>query len=193
MLKIIFSYLTIFNILQFIYPFLIEMNIKLNILKLKGILNIKLFNKIKFTLKFRIKNGFIYIYFKKKEKKVKISEKNVSFLFFENIFKEAYFRQQYLSLGVSSNFGYKLDSCTTATTSGALEVITLGILAKIKNNKKSAHIFTKIEPKYNEDIFNVRLDQIVRISVFDILYVLIYTIIKTWGEYEKREYKSRRA
>ena len=28
MWKIIFSYLTIFNILQFIYPFLIEFNIK---------------------------------------------------------------------------------------------------------------------------------------------------------------------
>ncbi|MFQ6752216.1 MAG: hypothetical protein ACLRFL_01440, partial [Clostridia bacterium] len=97
------------------------------------------------------------------------------------------------SLGVASNFGYRLDSCTTATVSGVLDVITLGILAKIKNNKKSAHIFTKIEPKYNDDIFNMRLEQVVRISVFDILYVLVYTIIKTWGEYEKRKRKSRRA
>ena len=193
MVELIFSFLTILNILQFIYPFLVEFDIKLNILKLKGIFTIKLFNKLKLSVKFRIKNGYIYVYFKKKEKKLKISEKNISFVFILNLFKELYFREQFLSLSVISNFGYNLDACATATTSGIIDVITKGTLAKIKNNKKSAHIFTKIEPKYNEDIFNVRLNQIFRISTFDLIYTFIYTIIITWSGNEKRKYKSRRA
>lgn len=179
MWEIVFLFLMFLNVMQFIYPFLVEVDIKLNILKLKGVFYIKIFNRMKFTIKFRIKNGFIYIYKKRKEKKIKISKKDVSFLFFVNLAKELYFRQQYLSLSTVSRFGYNIDSCVTATVSGYIDVISKGILSKIKNNKKSAHIFTKIEPIYNEDIFNFRINNVVRISVLDIIYTLVYTVLTT--------------
>ncbi len=193
MWTLIFLFLTILNILQFIYPFLVEVDIRINILKLKGVFIIKFFNKLKIKLKFRIKHGYIYIYFKKKEKKLKISQNNVSFVFIINLFREFYFREQLLSMSLSSSFGYNLDSCITATTSGYLDIIQKGILAKIKNNKKSAHIFTKIDPKYNEDIFNLRFNQIIRVSVVDIIYTLLVTLIKTWSGNEKRKRKFRKA
>ena len=178
MWRLIFSFLTFLNIMQFIYPFLIKFEIKCNILKFKGGISIKFFNKIKFEIKFRVKNGYVYIYFNNKERKEKISKKNINIMFVLNLVKQLYFRQQWLDFIVTSNFGFVLDSCITATTCGAIDVVSNSILGKVKNNKKSAHIFVNIEPKYNEDIFNIKIENTTRISIFDIIYTLIITIIK---------------
>jgi len=67
----------------------------------------------------------------------------------------------------------------TATTCGYIDVFSKCVLSKVKNNKKSAHIFVDVHPKYNEDIFNFRFVYEMRMSVVDILYTLIYTGIKT--------------
>lgn len=185
MWRLIFLFSTILNILTIIYPFLIKLDIRLNVLKLKGNINILIFNKIKFNFKFRVKNGYIYLYFKKKEKKLKISRKNINFVFLINFLKHVNFRQQLLNFNFKSNFGYNLDSCVTATTCGAIDVFMKSILSKVKNNKKSAHIFVDVEPKYNQDIFNVRIIGEIRISIFDIIYAFIFTLIYTWRDYEK--------
>jgi hypothetical protein len=179
MWRLIFSFLTFLNIWQFIYPFLIKFEIKCNILKLKGVFLIKLFNKIKFEFKFRIKNGYIYIYFKNKEIKEKISKQNVNVIFIFNLIKQIYFRHQLLNCNLISNFGYSLNSCVSATVCGYIDVFSKCIFSKIKNNKKSAHIFVCVQPKYNEDIFNFRFVYEIRMSFFDILYTFIYAIFKT--------------
>lgn len=179
MWHLIFSFLTFLNIWQFIYPFLIKFEIKCNILRLKGQLNIIFFNKIKFDFKFRIKHGYIYIYFKNKEVKEKISNNNINIILISNLIKQLYFRHQLLNCNLTSNFGFVLDSMITATICGYIDVFSKCILSKIKNNKKSAHIFVDVNPKYNEDVFNIRVIYEMRMSVFDILYTLIYTGIKT--------------
>ena len=176
---LIFLFLTFLNIWQFIYPFLIKFDIKLNVLKLKGVFLIKLFNKFKLEFKFRIKNGYIYLYFKNKEVKEKLTDKNFNVLFILNLARQVYFRHQLLNLNIVSNFGFVLDSCATATMCGLIDVASKGVLSKIKNNKKSAHIFVEVNPKYNEDIFNLRLVYEIRMSVVDIIYTIIYTIIET--------------
>ena len=179
MWHLIFSFLTFLNIWQFVYPFLIRVEIKLNALKLKGGLSVKFFNKIKFEFKFRVKNGYIYIYFNNKERKEKIDKKNINILFISNLIKQLYFRHQLLNCNLISNFGFMLDSMVTATTCGVIDVVSKGLLSKVKNNKKTANIFVEVNPKYNEDIFNFRFVYEMRMSVVDIIYTLVSTIIKT--------------
>ncbi|MBR6778788.1 MAG: hypothetical protein IKM43_01375 [Clostridia bacterium] len=191
MWHLIFLFSTIMNILSFIYPFLLQFDVRFNILRLKGSVAIKIFNKFKFEFKIRIKNGYVYINHKKKIRKEKISNKNVKVLFILELIKQLYFREQVLQLNVVSNFGYVNNSATTAVTSGFIDVMCKSILSKIKNNKKLSHIFVSVEPKYNEDIFNIRIINTVRISVVDIIYTLIYTKINTWRKYEKdRKYST---
>ena len=55
---LIFLFSTIMNILTIIYPFLISFDVRFNILRLKGSVTIKIFNKIKLEFKIRIKNGY---------------------------------------------------------------------------------------------------------------------------------------
>jgi hypothetical protein len=64
----------------------------------------------------------------------------------------------------------------TANICGYLDVLSKSFLGKLKNNKKSAHIFVDVNPKYNEDVFNVRLNTATRISVFDLIYSFFYTV-----------------
>ena len=73
----------------------------------------------------------------------------------------------------------------TAVVCGYIDVVGKSLLSKLKNNKKSSHIFIDIEPQYNQDIFNVRLMNTIRMSVFDILYSLVYTLFGVWRNYEK--------
>lgn len=176
---LIFSFLTFLNIWQFVYPFLIKFEIKLNALKLKGGISVKFFNKIKFEFKFRVKNGYIYIYFNKKEIKEKIDNKNINIVFILNLIKQLYFRHQLLNCNINSNFGFVLDSMVTACVCGFIDVMSKCVLSKVKNNKKSAHIFVEVNPKYNEDIFNLRLIYEMRMSVVDIIYTFTCAIIET--------------
>ena len=67
----------------------------------------------------------------------------------------------------------------TASTCGFIDVVSKGILAKVKNNKKLAHIFVDVNPKYNEDIFNFRLEYEMRMSVVDIIYTFVCAIVQT--------------
>ncbi len=179
MWHLIFFFLNAMNILSFVYPFLIKFDIRFNILKLKGIIKLTFFNKITLELKIRIKHGYIYINHKKKESKVKISNKNFKFVFITKLIKQLYFREQLLNFNLVSNFGYSNDSMITAVGAGNIDVLTKAIMGKIKNNKKSAHIFVSVEPKYNQDIFNFRIINEIRISVFDFIYTLFVTIFRT--------------
>lgn len=174
-----------------IYPFIIKIEIKFNLIKLKGVFYIKILNKFVLLFKFRIKNGYVYIYHKNKERKEKIIDNNPNIIFFLNLIKQIYFREQLVNLEFRSNFGYSLDSCITATGCGYVDVITKCVFAKIKNNKKMAHIFVLVEPKYNEDILNIKFDSSIRISIFDILYSFIYAKIYFWRSYGRR--KKRKA
>ena len=60
-----------------------------------------------------------------------------------------------------------------------IDVLSKCVLSKVKNNKKSAHIFVEVNPKYNEDIFNIRLIYEMRMSAVDIIYTLFFTIFRT--------------
>lgn len=179
MWRLIFSFLFFLNIWQFIYPFLIQFEIRCNILRLKGTVFVKFFNKIKLEMKFRVKNGYVYIYYKNKERKEKISNKNINIVFILNLVKQLYFRHQLLEANVLSNFGYVNNSMLTASVCGAVDVISKCFICKLKNNKKSAHIFVSVNPKYNEDIFNIKFSYMMRMSAVDIIYTLTLTIIKT--------------
>lgn len=185
MWRLIFLFSTVMNILSFIYPFLVQFDIKFNILRLRGEVVIKIFNKIKFEFKIRIKHGYIYINHKTKERKEKISNKNFNFVWFLSLINQLYFREQFLDLTFMANFGIVLDARVTAVVCGYIDSIAKGAIGSLKNNKKSSHIFVQVEPKYNEDVLNMHIKNTIRISVFDLIYTFIYTFIYARGKYEK--------
>lgn len=187
MLYLIFLFILVAFILISIYPFLIKFEFKFNVLKLKGRVVMKVSKFFKFDFRIRIKNGYIYINHKNKLKKEKLSEQSFGFMFITNLLNQMYFREQFLNLSLTANFGYLLDARTTAVGTGYIDVISKAILSKFKNNKKSSHIFISVEPKYNQDIFNFRLNTDVRISIFDTFYSSIFA----WYYVRRKENEKR--
>lgn len=181
----IFLFVILVLLLVIVYPFLISFEIKFNLLRMKGVFTLILFNKIKIQFKLRVKNGYVYIYHNRKEKRFKLTDKNFNVIFILNLFKQLYFRHQLITLDVFSNFGYMNDACVSAVGTGYIDVFSKAVLSKVKNNKKSAHIFVNVDPQYNQDICSIRVKSSVRMSVWDILYSLAYTLIYSWGSYEK--------
>ena len=153
-------------------PFLITITLTCNVVKLKGMVKIKILFWTQ-EIRFRIKNGYLYLYQNGREIKEKISRKNVNLKFLIKFTGETYLRQELLKLEFSSNFGYNLDSLVTASTASLIDVIAKSVLAKIKHNKKSSNIFTVVNPKYNEDVFNIRVKTAVSNSLFDIIVAFI--------------------
>lgn len=185
MWHLIFLFITIIFVFLVVYPFLVKFDVRFNILKLKGTIAIIFLNKFRFEIKIRIKHGYVYINHKQKERKEKISNKNFFIVFIKQFIKQTYFREQFLIFDAHSDFGYVNDAKTTAVACGYIDVFAKSVLAKIKNNKKSSDIFILVEPQYDQDIFNVRIMQEVRISVLDLLYAGFYTLFYSWRGYEK--------
>ena len=121
---------------------------------------------------------FISILTTKRERK-KLIGRILTLFYISNLIKQLYFRHQLLNCNLTSNFGFVLDSMITASVCGFIDVLSKCTLSKVKNNKKSAHIFVEVNPKYNEDIFNLRLNYEMRMSAVDIIYTLVCTIIET--------------
>ncbi|MBR1987623.1 MAG: hypothetical protein IKA36_01155 [Clostridia bacterium] len=187
MTYLIISLIIVILLLVISFPFLVEFDIRFNILKLKGRVIIKFLKFVKLEFNIRIKNGYIYINHKNKLKKEKLTEQTISFQYLIKLLNQMYFREQFISVNLKSNFGYKFDAKDTAVATGYIDVISKSILAQFKNHKKSTHIFVSVEPKYNQDIFNFRLTTSVRISIFDILYSALIA-----GYYLRREYNEKR-
>ncbi len=182
---LIFLFFLIIFIIIISFPFSLKIDIRFNILRLKGVVIISIFNKFKIEFRIRIKHGYIYINHKNKLRKEKITKSNFNIIFAMKFIGQLYFREQFIDIIMRSNFGYVNDSRITAVGCGYMDVIYKSVLSKIKNNKKTTHIFVTVEPKYNQDVLNVRLINSIRISFLDILYAVIYTLIYSWGDYEK--------
>lgn len=182
---LIFLFIVLILLMLIVYPFLISVEVKFNLLRLKGVFTLVLFGKIKLQYKLRVKNGYVYIYHNRKEKRFKLTDKSFNVIFFLNLVKQIYFRHQLLLFDIFTTFGYANDACVTAVGAGYFDVLGKAFFCKVQNNKKSAHIFVNVEPKYNQDICSIRAKSSIRVSVWDMLYSLAYTLIYTWRSYEK--------
>lgn len=169
---LIFYFLGLLFVLIISIPFLITITVTCNVVKLKGMTKIKILFWTT-EIRFRIKHGYLYLYRNGKEIKEKLSSKNVNLRFLLHLMNEIYYRERLISLEFVSNFGYNIDALTTALVSGYIDVISRAVLSKIKHNKKSANIFTQVEPKYNQDICNIRVKTKVDNSLFDLLIAFV--------------------
>ena len=182
---LIFLFVIFILLLLIVYPFLISVEVKFNLLRLKGVFTLVLLGKFKLQYKLRVKNGYVYIYHNRKEKRFKLTDQSFNVIFFLNLVKQIYFRHQLLFFDMFSTFGYSNDACVTAVGAGYFDVIGKSVFCKVQNNKKSAHIFVNVEPKYNQDICSIRAKSSIRVSIWDMLYSLAYTLIYSWRSYEK--------
>ena len=175
-------------IVVLIVPIPIKVQVSFNVLKISGEVVIKLFKFFEYKVRVRFRGKYIYVTHKSKTKREKFTSKNFNVALMIEMIKNIYFRLVLTKLYFSSEAGYYNNAMTTAVGSSVIDIISKDVCCRILNNKKSAHIFVGNEPKYNEDCLNFKIEGDVKISIFDILYSFVNSLLSLKGvKYERNQ------
>lgn len=188
----IWQILLIFIILLLIISIPIKFKVVFNVLKLSGEIKINVFKLINYKIKVKFKGQYVYVTKNTKTYREKLSAKNFNIAFALETIKQLYFRLILDRLIFVSESGYYNDAMITAIGTGVIDVVSKSIYTKILHNKKSAHILIDNEPKYNQDCLNFKIEGRVNISIFDVLYSIVNSLLNLKGEkYETRNSKAK--
>ena len=169
-------------IILLIIPIPINFNLKFNVLRLSGDVQIQVFKFINYSSHVRFRGQYIYITQNNKTRREKITSKNFNLAFVVQLSKQLYFRLILQYLSFVSIGGYYNDAMVTALGASLIDVVSKCIYAKILHNKKSAHIFIQNEQKYNQDCLHFKVECKLNISIFDILYSVVNSLWSLKGE-----------
>ena len=188
----IWKIIVILIIFLIIFPIIIKFKIVFNILRFSGEIHIRILKIINFKIKVKLRGGYVYITQNGRTRREKLTSKNYNIAFVLKFINEIYFRTQLAFLKFNSELGYYNDAMVTALGSSVIDVVSKCIYSRILHNKKSAHIFVLNEAKYNQDCLRAELEGQVSISLFDVIYSFISSVLSLKGDkYErtKAEYE----
>ena len=178
--------IVVFFLALIIVPMIVKAHISYDFLNNMGAVSFYFFFIKIFAYRLRIKNKNLVLISDKKEKVVEteISDKQMRFLEQLTIqFKQkVIIRKMYVYSRIGTG-----DAYTTAMANGLFDFIIGSIFGNIKNKKKSANIKICTEPSYNEKHLTICLFGSFMITIFDIIYALILSllIIKRSEKYER--------
>lgn len=176
------------------FPVQTKVVLKANVLNLSAQLFISILGVNLVKLKIKFKGNYVYITKGKYTYKEKLTPSNIDVVFAVNFVKLLYFRLQLLELTEESEIGYQNNAMTTSLGVASVDIITKGILARIKNNKKSSHIFIDNYAKYNQDCLNFKLESSICINILDIIYSWVSSKIKSKGvKYERTKQREQQS
>lgn len=174
------------------FPIKTKVVVKANILNLSSQLFISVLGIKILKLRVKFKGNYVYITKGKYTYKEKLTASNIDVVFLINFVKLLYFRLHLIELIEESEIGYSNNALTTSLGVASVDIIVKGILARVKNNKKSSHIFIDNYAKYNEDCLNFKLEASICINILDIFYSFVSSKIKSKGvKYERTKQREQ--
>ena len=154
----------------------IKVNVEVNALAGYVLLVISLFNIKIIKIKLVYNNNKIYYFLNKKEKEINI-QLSVGQVYFINQFVANIKDKTMLKyLDVNAKIG-TMDAYSTAMQCGTMIALSKTLFAYLKTKKYTATLSTFIEPKFNQNIFLIKIDLCVKITLYDLLYSLIVSLV----------------
>lgn len=173
-----------------IVPIPIKVKVSFNVLKLSGEVFVRWLKIFEYKIRVRFRGKYIYITHKSKTRREKFTSKNFSVAFMMQLIKNVYFRLVLAKVYFASQTGYYNNAMTTAIASSLIDIVSKDVCCRILDNKKSAHIFVGNEPRYNEDCLSLKIEGDIKISIFDILYSFVNSLVSLKGvKYERDKAK----
>lgn len=127
-------------------------------------------------LKLLYKNNMIFLYINKKQQDldIQLSVKQVYFINqFSTNLKD---KIQIKYLDISSQIGLN-DAYSTAMMCGTLNALIKTLFAFLKTKKYTATFDSKVVPKYNEDVFFIKSQICVKITIYELLYSVCVSLL----------------
>lgn len=167
-------------------PFNTRVCVKLNTLKIASEIYVKILCFQVLKLKIKVKGKYIYLTKKGITYKEKLTTNNADLVFGLNFVLQMYFRIKLNEIYEAGQYGIKDDAFYTSILCSSIDLIFKGILGKIKNNKKTAHIFITNSAIYNEDCLNFKLELDFNVNIIDIVYSFILSKLSSKGDKYER-------
>lgn len=182
-----FWYLFFCILLIFLFlPFNTRLCVKVNALKIASEVSVKILCFQVLKMKIKVKGKYIYITKKGITYKEKLTTNNVDVVFGLNFILQMYFRIKLNEIYEAGQYGIKDDAFYTSMLCSSVDLVFKGILGKIKNNKKMAHIFITNSAIYNEDCLNLKLEFDFNVNIIDIVYSFVLSKLSSKGvKYER--------
>ena len=166
----------LFFIILLIIYFQIKVNSQIDVLAGYILLTLSLFKIKILKIKFMYKNNKLYFFVNKKEKEINIKLS----------FKQVYFVNQFISnlkdkivlknLNIQGKIG-TLDAYKTSMQSATVLAISKTLFAYLKTKKHTTTLSSLIKPCFNQNIFLIKIDLCVKITLYDLLYSLIVSLV----------------
>lgn len=166
-------------ILLFLSPVFIQGKATFNIQTKAGVFSIFIFGiKILYYM-YEIKGKTIILKNQKETKQTEVSLENNDLLFIEFLVKQVKDKTRLKELYVFYNLGVG-DAFLTAMVGGFINVAVLTFFTSLKSKKPTASLGIYDTISYNKSIFEIALKTKISISLIDIVYSLINSVILTW-------------
>lgn len=184
-------YLTIplFFIVLLVIPILIQIDFETDINNKNLTINLCVFKLKVLRVKLLYKNNKILLYINKKQQdlNLELSAKQVYFIdqFFSNI-KD---KLQVKLVQINAEIGIKDNAYGTAMYCGTLNSIIKIMFAYLKTKKFTATLTSNIIPKYNYDKFIIKSKISVKISINELLYSVVISLLSVRRRIYERDKK----
>lgn len=167
-----------FIILLFFIPIKLEGRVSFNVLEMSGAIGVFLY-KIKLThqqIWFENKKIYTRKYDSIESKELQFSSQEM--IFFEMLYKEIKDKTRLKEISVFYNLGLG-DAMSSAMVGGYINVILLAFMGVIKNAKPTASLGVYDTISYNREVCQFAVKAIMSISLFDVVYSLLRSVILT--------------
>ena len=165
-------------ILLFVIPLFIKVRLSYNVLKNIGAMSVFLFGLKIIVMQFNITRRGIYLYESGKEEFVDFNTQTNEAIITENLIKQIKDKVKLKILKLYYNLGVE-DAFSTAMICGVINSAILTFFTRIKCSKPTASLFLGDNPSYNEKVFEVSLYLKFSISLFDLVYSFVNSVMLT--------------
>lgn len=168
-----------FFIVLFLSPVLVQARITFNLQSKSGVLCLYIFGiKILYYL-YQLQGKTIILKNQKQTKQKSLSFEDKDLLFVENLSKQIKDKTRLKDLYVFYNLGAG-DAFLSAMLGGILNVVVLTFFTSLKSKKPTASLGIYDTISYNKTLFEIALKGKISISLIDIVYSLLNSVILTW-------------
>ena len=168
-----------FLILLFLTPVIVQIKATFNIQSKQGVLAIFIFGVKILYYMYEIKGKTIVLKNQKETKETQLSLENNDLLFIEFLVGQIKDKTRLKQLYVFYNLGAG-DAFLTAMLGGFLNIAVLTFFTSLKSKKPTASLGIYDTISYNKTLFEIALKSKISISLIDIAYSLLNSVILTW-------------
>ena len=181
-----YLFIPFFIIILFFLPIKLEARVSFNVLNFSGAIGVFLYKKKLMHQQFWIKGKKIITQNENEIETKEMDFDSQEIIFIETLTNEIKDKTRLKEMSVFYNIGVN-DAFLSAMVAGLVNFVIVSLFTNIKNQKPTASLYLNDTISYNREVCQFAIKLILSISLFDILYSFLHSIIISKKKSAKKE------